>query len=91
MELEELRAAIRSADRDMTGLFEKRMSLVKQVAAYKIQHDMPIYDAEREEKNVQELSALIADISSRPAFAVWYRQLMKLCRKAEEAVRQKDQ
>ena len=47
MELEELRAAIRSADRDMNWTFEKRMSLVKQVAAYKIQHDMPIYDAEK--------------------------------------------
>lgn len=55
--LEEARAKIEEIDRDMAKLFEARMQAVVQVAEYKKENNIPIFDPVREkaliEKNIQ--------------------------------------
>lgn len=44
MELEECRREIDVLDRDLTKILERRMQVVAEVAAYKKEHHMEIYD-----------------------------------------------
>ncbi len=48
MELNEIRAEIDKLDRDIQQLFERRMALCRDVAAYKKAHNMQVFQADRE-------------------------------------------
>ena len=82
-ELEELRASVRRIDSELAELFEKRLELSRGIALYKLKAHTPIYDAEREAKNIEVLSALIEDVSSRPDFIRWYQLLMDISKKLQ--------
>ncbi len=82
-ELEELRDSVRKIDSELAGLFEKRLELSKGIALYKLKAHMPIYDAEREAKNIEALSSLIEDVSCRPDFIRWYQLLMDISKKLQ--------
>lgn len=88
-ELEVLREEIRQIDRDMVVLFEKRMALSAEVAQVKCKSLAPIYDAAREEKNIRELTALLANASDRHLFQKWYRTLMDVSKIRQEEIREK--
>ena len=53
------------------------------IALYKLKAHKPIYDAEREAKNIEALSSLIEDVSSRPDFIRWYQLLMDISKKLQ--------
>lgn len=55
-ELSEIRAELDVIDRKMLELFEKRMDLSKDVAAYKEAHDIPILDIKREKQLLTDKS-----------------------------------
>ena len=78
MEIKALRDQIDIIDDELTRLFVKRMEISAQVAAYKREHNLPIYVPAREqeilrnisgnvnpemEKYVQPLYSLIFDLS----------------------------
>ena len=46
--LAECREKINNIDEKMAYLFEERMRVVAEIAKYKIKHDLPTYDPERE-------------------------------------------
>ena len=48
MELQELRVKIDEIDRELTRLFEKRMDVAAEIAAWKRENNMPVLDAARE-------------------------------------------
>lgn len=58
--LKEARAKIDEIDSQIIELYEKRMDVVKDVTAYKLEHDMQILDSSREsamlEKNLAKIS-----------------------------------
>ena len=58
--LEEAREIINEVDDEMINLYMKRMAAVRMVAEYKIENNMPILDAGREdiiiERNLEKLS-----------------------------------
>ena len=85
-DLETLRKAIRAIDTDLADLFERRMALVKEVALVKLSENRPIYDAQREEKNIEELSALIKAAANKPYFIKWYKMLMDVSKESEKDV-----
>ena len=51
--------------------------------SYKLKAHKPIYDAEREAKNIEALSSLIEDVSSRLDFIRWYQLLMDISKKLQ--------
>ena len=85
-ELEALREAMRAVDEDMVALFDKRLALSREIAQVKMKSNIPIYDADREEKNVEELSALIEKAADRPLFAKWYRLMMKISKTVQRGL-----
>lgn len=59
-ELQEARNIINEIDDKMAKLFEERMQAVEKVIAYKMEHDLAIFDESREkeviDKNMQKVS-----------------------------------
>ncbi len=77
-ELELLRNSIREIDKDLVVLFEKRMTLSKAIAQVKLKSELPIFDAGREEENIQNLIHLLENPKLKSLFVPWYRKLMDL-------------
>jgi len=73
-ELEQARAIISEADREMAKVFEKRMAAVRTVAAYKKANGLPITDRSREEEMLREEAGLIEDESLRPFYVSFLRE-----------------
>ena len=51
MDLTDFRNQIDEIDQELMALFRRRMETVEQIAAYKEQHGLPVYDPQREEEN----------------------------------------
>ena len=56
--LEECRQALDTVDRDIVRLFEQRMMIARDVAAYKIAHDLPVLDSSREARVLDSRAAM---------------------------------
>lgn len=56
MTMEELRGRIDEIDGDMLALFQKRMAVVADIAAYKREHKLPILDKARERQKLNDLT-----------------------------------
>ncbi len=56
MDLKKCREEINKIDDQMKELFLKRMEVVSEVAKYKIENNMPIFDASREASMKERLS-----------------------------------
>lgn len=84
--LDRARASIRQADREMARLFEMRMEAVRHVAAYKMEHGLPILDAKREAENIADGCALIGDERLRPYYADFLRGVMQLSRAYQQQI-----
>ena len=54
--LEELRKSIDLVDSQLIPLLEKRMNLVAEVAAYKLEHNLPILHTDREKEVLKKSS-----------------------------------
>ncbi len=89
-ELDALREEIRKIDKDMVVLFEDRLKLSREIAKCKMKANIPIYDAEREEKNIEELSALLQETVNRPYFVKWYHLMMDFSKKVQKGLIQGD-
>ena len=47
MDLADFRNQIDEIDQELMALFRRRMETVEQIAAYKEQHGLPVYDPQR--------------------------------------------
>ena len=56
MELKEYREKINEIDEQMVHLFEERMEVSAQIAAYKKEHDLPIFDGARERSKLKAVN-----------------------------------
>ena len=61
MDINELREQIDSIDSQLTALFEERMKASEDVALYKKEHALPIFDSSREEEVIKRNSEYIND------------------------------
>lgn len=84
-DLQALRAQIDAIDRDMVRLFETRMGVSKQVAAYKLERGLPVLDAAREEQ-VLDARAALAQADNGEDVRALYRQIMALSRARQQAL-----
>ena len=88
-EFEILWEKIRKIDRNMADLFDERVELTRRTAISKIEANIPVYDAKGEEKNVEELSALLQKMSNRFRFIRWYHLLTEPGKMARKEFRQR--
>lgn len=59
MNIEELRIKIDETDRELVRLFEERMKTAAQIADYKKENNLPVFDAERERKVINKVTSLV--------------------------------
>ena len=58
MDINELRLEIDSIDKQLTELFEKRMNTAAQIAAFKKENGVPVFDRERERSVVNKVTEM---------------------------------
>lgn len=82
-DLLESRKKIDEVDRKMVELFEERMKLAMDIAAYKQSVGKPIYDAVREEEKLTALAALTDNEFNKRAITDLFKQIMSFSRRLQ--------
>lgn len=77
-QLEQARIEINKIDEQMAALFERRMQATEQVAAYKKQQGLPIFDKEREQAVIEKNLARIHNQAYGPYYQAFLQHLMDL-------------
>ncbi|MGI6018981.1 MAG: prephenate dehydratase [Marvinbryantia sp.] len=83
IDLLELRDEIDVIDRELVELYERRMELCSQVAAYKIVNGKKVFDKEREQSKLAALKALTHNEFNRHGIAELFQQIMSMSRKLQ--------
>jgi len=85
MNLNDLRRQIDRIDDELIRLFQQRMDIAAKVARYKQQHNIPIYDPERERQKLHDLSQKVEN--NRAAYVTMlYSLLFELSRTEQERI-----
>ena len=82
--LEESRAALDAVDRQIVCLFEERMQIARDVAAYKIENGMQVLDRAREERVLESRTAMLTDPYWADSVRALYAEIMALSRAEQE-------
>ncbi len=77
-ELEKARRIISEVDREMAALFEKRMAAAEQVAAYKKEHGLKIFDPVREAELIERGAAMMHNEAYRSYYISFLQHTMDL-------------
>ena len=80
-DLENARDGINEIDRKMAELFEKRMNLVVQVAEYKKENGLPVFDSSREKQVIERCVRFIKDENLRSYYVQFIQDLMDISKK----------
>lgn len=81
VDLADSRKKIDEIDRQITKLFEERMEVANDVAAYKRSTGKKVYDPERENQKIQALRELAGNEFNETAIEDLFRQIMSISRK----------
>ena len=79
-QLDQARAEINAVDKELAKLFERRMQAVKDVAAYKIDHQLPILDVSREQAVIRKNLEYLQDDELKPYFQQVLERMMQVSR-----------
>ncbi len=84
--LDSAREKINKIDKQMAALFEERMLAAEDVADYKKQNGLPIFDAAREEVIIQNNSAYINKDEIKKYYVNFQRDVMKISRNYQSSI-----
>lgn len=90
MELNEIRAEIDQIDQQMQSLFEQRMELCLDVARYKQAHDMPVFQADREQQVLDRVEARAKD-GFGTASRVFFSNMMSISSQLQQQLLQAEE
>ena len=82
--LEQARLAINEADAVIAEYFQKRMRAAEDVAAYKTENNLPVFDSVREQQVMERNLALITDEKLKPYYEDMLVQIIDFGRKVLE-------
>lgn len=83
MDLLELRNQLDGIDKSIVELYEKRMAVCEQVAAYKIETGKRVFDKEREQQKLKSVSALTHNDFNAYGVTELFEQIMAMSRKLQ--------
>lgn len=83
-ELEQYRLEIDAIDQELTRLVEQRFEVAKKVAAYKLEHNLPVLDASREDVVIRRNQERLENKGYAPDIADFYTALMAISRGIQE-------
>ena len=81
VDLKESREKIDRIDKEITRLFEERMEVANDVAAYKRSTGKKVYDPEREQQKLETLRSYASTEFNETAVEDLFRQIMSISRK----------
>lgn len=81
--LEDLRKELDVIDEEITRLFEKRMEICDEVAAYKIKNGRKVFDRTRENEKLACVSAKMSTEFNKKGIQELFEQLMSMSRKLQ--------
>ena len=84
--LEKARLAINDADLNIARFFEQRMHAAEDVAAYKIENGLPVFDPAREKEVIDRNLAKIEDDRLKPYYKDMLIQLMRISKEYQRAI-----
>ncbi len=79
-DLSEMRQEIDSIDEKIRLLFLKRMTIVNEIADYKMSQDMTVYDSSREKQVIEKNISKIED----PLFQEYYHEVLNTIMKVSK-------
>ena len=74
--LNDARQKINAIDKEMAKLFVERMKVSKEVAEYKMEHGLPIFDRIREEEVIKRNTELVNDDDLKKYYVMFLQDLM---------------
>lgn len=77
-ELQSLRNGIDNIDQQILDLFKQRMELCRDVAEYKRNHEMPVFQGGREQEIIDRIKALTADHDLEAGTAALFTTIMDI-------------
>lgn len=90
-ELENLREKIDTIDKEMIALFEKRMDIVADIAAYKIKNNLPVLNQNREDIVVSKVKSTVKNKDYADAAADLIKDIMEISKKFQQKIISKQQ
>ena len=85
-DINESRKKINEIDATMAHLFEERMNLSKDVAEYKKENSMPVFDASREEAVIENNLKLIQDENIKPHYISFIKNVMNISKEYQRSL-----
>ena len=85
MNLQELRKTIDEIDDAIVYLFEKRMDISAEVAIYKIENNLPVFDSAREKQKLLDISAKVKE-GRESYITALYSLIFELSRAEQERI-----
>lgn len=82
--IETLRKGIGEIDRDMVGLFEKRMALARKIGLEKAKLKLPVHDPGREEELIEKNIGYLKDKNLLPYYLEFQKKVFALSRSYQE-------
>ena len=83
-ELENLREKIDAIDKEMIALFEKRMDVVADIAAYKIKNNLPVLNQNREDIVISKVKAIVKNKDYTDSAADLIKDIMEISKKYQQ-------
>ena len=84
--MEKFRKQINEVDEKLKELFVERMQIVKEIGMYKLEHNLPILDKEREQELLEKNVKTIKDLCFRDLYGEFYQKLMDLSKELQERI-----
>lgn len=84
--MNEIRKKINEIDKEMAKLFEERMNCAKQIAEYKAEHNLPIFDPTRELEVINNNSKLIQNDEIRQYYVDFLQNTMNVSKRYQEKI-----
>ncbi|MFT4104963.1 MAG: prephenate dehydratase [Lacrimispora sp.] len=83
LDLQEIREKLDRIDREIVSLFEERMKVVGDVAEFKITTGKQVYDGEREQQKIEDVTGMVEDEFRKQAVRELFTQMMTISRRQQ--------
>lgn len=88
--LEEARKTINRVDEEMAKLFEERMQAVERVVAYKMENNMPVFDAQREKDLIAKNVSYIQEEKYKEFYLEQFAKMLEVSKNYQKQIINKD-
>lgn len=90
-ELSEIRKDIDRVDESLKALFSERLGLSREVAEFKKENSLPIYDREREEEKLEMLLEGCSDPFMKESMKEFFCCLIEISKRMQEKIMNKSE